>query len=83
MNKKTTFSAWSKDVNIKIKDPVLKELLFGIDEVEGSDIKGIGVLYKMMTFTFMFAYAKYKYDRNNISSSSASFMTVCIAVILV
>ncbi|MBQ9071326.1 MAG: hypothetical protein IJY23_08290 [Clostridia bacterium] len=65
MNKKTTFSAWSKDVNIKIKDPVLKELLFGIDEVEGSDIKGIGVLYKMMTFTFMFAYAKYKYDRDN------------------
>ncbi len=36
-----------------------------MDEVEGSDIKGIGVLYKMMTFTFMFAYAKYKYDREN------------------
>lgn len=59
-----TFSSYAKEVNSKIKDPVLKELLFGMDEVEGSDIKGIGVLYKMMTFTFMFTYAKYKYDRD-------------------
>ena len=64
MAKNVTFSSYAKEVNAKIKDPVLKELLFGMDEVEGSDIKGIGVLYKMMTFTFMFAFAKYKYDRD-------------------
>ena len=64
MAKNVTFSSYAKEVNAKIKDPVLKELLFGMDEVEGSDIKGIGVIYKMMTFTFMFAFAKYKYDRD-------------------
>ncbi len=65
MAKAMTFSSFAKEVNAKIKDPALKELLFGMDEVEGTDIKGIGVLYKMMTFTFMFAYAKYKYDRDS------------------
>jgi hypothetical protein len=65
MAKSLSFSSYAKEVNKNISDPMLKELLFGMDEVEGSDIKGIGVLYKMMTFTFMFAYAKYKYDRDN------------------
>ena len=59
-----TFNSYAKEVNAKIKDPALKEFLFGIDDLEGSDIKGISVLYKMMTFSFMFAYAKYKYDRD-------------------
>ncbi len=61
---KLTYSSYAKEVNAKIKDDTLKELLFGMDEVEASDIKGIGVLYNMMTFAFLFAYAKYKYDHN-------------------
>lgn len=65
MAKNVTFSSYAKEVNQKIKDSTLKELLFGMDEVEGEDIKGIGVLYKMMTFAFMFAFAKFKYDREN------------------
>lgn len=65
MAKDMTYSSYAKEVNAKIKDPVLKELLFGMDDIEGEDIKGIGVLYKMMTFTFMFTYAKYKHDRDN------------------
>ena len=65
MTNDLTFSSYAKEVNAKVKDPMLKELLFGMDDVEGSDIKGIGVLYKMMTFTFMFTYAKYKFDRDN------------------
>ena len=60
-----TFNSYAKEVNSKIKDAALKEFLFGIDDLEGSDIKGIGVIYKMMTFSFMFAYAKYKYDLDN------------------
>lgn len=65
MKKNVTYSSYAKEVNEKIKDPLLKEVLFGMDDVEGEDIKGIGVLYKMMTFTFMFTYAKYKYDRDH------------------
>ncbi len=65
MKKNVTYSSYAKEVNEKIKDPLLKEVLFGMDDIEGEDIKGIGVLYKMMTFTFMFTYAKYKYDRDH------------------
>ena len=55
-NNNLTFNSYAKEVNAKIKDAALKEFLFGIDDLEGSDIKGIGVLYKMMTFSFMFAF---------------------------
>ena len=62
MQDKKTYASYAKEVNKKIKDPALRELLFGMDEVEATDLKGIGTLYKMMTFAFMFTYAKYKFD---------------------
>ena len=62
MQDKKTYASYAKEVNKKIKDPSLRELLFGMDEVEATDLKGIGTLYKMMTFAFMFTYAKYKFD---------------------
>lgn len=62
MQEKKTYAYYAKEVNRKIKDPTLRELLFGMDEVEVTDLKGIGTLYKMMTFAFMFTYAKYKHD---------------------
>ena len=56
------FSDLADKVNGEIKDGELKKILFRTDDPESEDIKGIGVLYRMLILTFIASYAKYKYD---------------------
>ncbi len=56
------FSEVAGRVDREIKDANLKRILFRSDCLEGDDIKGIDVLYRMLTFGFIFSYAKYKHD---------------------
>ena len=58
------YSEIAERINSEIADPNLKKLLFGIEDPDADDVKGIDVLYRMMMFSFLFTYAKYKYDRN-------------------
>ena len=56
------FSDYADIVNKEIKDEELKKILFRTSEPEGDDLKGIGVLYRMLIFAFVASFAKYKYE---------------------
>ena len=66
------FSDLADKVNDEVKDGGLKKILFRTDDPESDDIKGIGVLYRMLILTFIASYAKYKYDlqHGNVKSET-------------
>lgn len=57
------YSEIANKINKEMRDPLLKRILFGAEDVDGSDVRGIEVLYRMMVFSFVFTYAKYKFDK--------------------
>ncbi|MCL2755489.1 MAG: hypothetical protein FWE45_00335 [Firmicutes bacterium] len=71
----TSYNEFAKKINKEIKCPNLRELLFGMPDVEAEDLKGIGTINRMLTFGFMVAFTKWKnciIDGNKIHLSPNS-----------
>ncbi len=56
------YNTYAKKLNAEIKCPNLKEMLFGMSDLEADDIKGIGTINRLLTFGFAFAFIKWKND---------------------
>ena len=58
--------------NERIKDPCMRETIFGIKEISFRDIKGVGALYKLARVQFVIVYLKWLNTSRGVLNSYRS-----------
>jgi len=56
------YATFAKKLNDEIKCPNLKEILFGISDINAKDLEGIGAINRVLTFGFVTAFVKWRND---------------------